>query len=123
MSNSKIFQFNTFSSFVAPSFWHKLAEIKIDVDRLSDARKPINGFYTNSDVTHCLLETDATSFNRFVCIQYIFIFMHHLFAFQNSCKIHCILVISKYVHVYFNVLELLSIKIKSKISNHVINWL
>lgn len=66
MSESKYFQFQPFSSFVSPTFWHKLAEIKIDIDRLSDARKPINGFYSNSDVTHCLLETDGTSFNRFV---------------------------------------------------------
>lgn len=66
MADVKIFQFQPFSSFVSPTFWHKLAEVKIDVDRLSDARRPINASYTNSDVTHCILETDATSFNRFV---------------------------------------------------------
>lgn len=64
MTEPKIFQFNSFSSFVHPSFWHKLAEVKIDVDRLSDARKSINGFFTTSDATHCLLETDGTSFNK-----------------------------------------------------------
>lgn len=64
MANSNIFQFKTLNSFVAPSFWHKLAEIKIDIDRLNEDRKPINGFYTNSDATHCLLETDGTSFNQ-----------------------------------------------------------
>ncbi|XP_031635695.1 ubiquitin-like modifier-activating enzyme ATG7 [Contarinia nasturtii] len=63
MSEPNYFQFQPFSSFVSPTFWHKLAELKIDVDRLNDARKSINAFYTNSDVTHCLLETDATSFN------------------------------------------------------------
>lgn len=69
MTEPKIFQFQPFSSFVSPTFWHKLAELKIDVDRLNDDRKPIFGFYTNSDVTHCLLETDATSFNRFVYLK------------------------------------------------------
>lgn len=64
MAEACIFQFKMFDSFVAPSFWHKLAEKKIDVDRLNDDRKSINGFYTNSDAMHCLLETDATSFNR-----------------------------------------------------------
>lgn len=64
MNDHKVFQFKPFSSFVNQSFWHKLAEIKLDVDRLSDARREINGFYSNSDVTHCLLETDATSFNQ-----------------------------------------------------------
>ncbi|XP_055294846.1 ubiquitin-like modifier-activating enzyme ATG7 [Sitodiplosis mosellana] len=64
MTEAKIFQFQPFSSFVSSTFWHKLAELKIDVDRLNDDRKPINGFYTNSDVIHCSLETDATSFNR-----------------------------------------------------------
>lgn len=67
MAEAKILQFQPFSSFVSPTFWHKLAELKINVDRLNDARKPISGFFTNSDTTHCLLETDATSFNRFVC--------------------------------------------------------
>lgn len=66
MTDVKIFQFQPFSSFVSPTFWHKLAELKIDVDRLSDARREITASYTNSDVTHCLLEADATSFNRFV---------------------------------------------------------
>lgn len=66
MSEQKIFQFQPFTSFVSPTFWHKLAELKIDVDRLNDARKTINAFYSNSDATKCFLETDATSFNRFV---------------------------------------------------------
>lgn len=59
-----IFQFKMLDSFVSPSFWHKLAEIKIDIDRLNDGPRPINGFYINSDAMHSLLETDATSFNR-----------------------------------------------------------
>lgn len=79
MAEPKIFQFQPFSSFVSPSFWHKLAEIKIDVDRLNDARKPINAFYTNSDVTHCLLEADATSFNRYVFL---------ISTNKDCCRLH-----------------------------------
>lgn len=64
MANPNVFQYKSFSSFVHPSFWHKLAELKIDVDRLNDSRKEINGFFTNSDATHCLLEVDCTAFNQ-----------------------------------------------------------
>lgn len=62
--NENIFQYKLFQSFVHPSFWHKLTETKIDVDGLREDRKPINGFYTNNDSTHCLMEIDCTSFNQ-----------------------------------------------------------
>lgn len=59
----QIFQFAPFQSFVSPTFWHKLSEIKIDHDRLSDAPKQIYGFYTNRSAKACLLEVDYSSFN------------------------------------------------------------
>lgn len=64
MANAKILRYMPFQSFVDPSFWHKLSELKIDVDRLDDRRKEINGSYTNSNVLHCLMEVDCTSFNQ-----------------------------------------------------------
>lgn len=38
-----ILKFVPIESFISPTFWHKLAEIKIDVDRLNDAEKRIYG--------------------------------------------------------------------------------
>lgn len=66
----EILQFSPFVSFVNPTFWHKLGELKIDVDRLDDGAKGISGFFSNTDSTgggtsgKCLLEVDYTAFNK-----------------------------------------------------------
>lgn len=63
MSNDgDILQFVPLNSFVSPTFWHKLTEIKLEHDRLSDAPKPISGFYTNRNATSCLMDVDYTAF-------------------------------------------------------------
>lgn len=59
----KILQFVPLNSFVSPTFWHKLTEIKLDHDRLNDEPKVINGFYTNRNATSCLMDLDYTAFN------------------------------------------------------------
>lgn len=59
----EILQFVPFTSFVNPSFWHKLSELKIDVDRLEDVPRKISGFFSNTE-NFCLLEVDYTAFNR-----------------------------------------------------------
>jgi ubiquitin-like modifier-activating enzyme ATG7 len=63
MSDDKIFQYFPFKSHVHPSFWHKLAELKIDVDGLSDKEKNIFGYYTNVNTKNCLMQTDYSAFN------------------------------------------------------------
>ena len=68
MDSNDLFKFYPFNSFVHPSFWHKLAEHKIDIDRLNDKAKNIFGFYTNSNSLQCLLEIDCTAFNTLVLI-------------------------------------------------------
>ncbi|XP_034108121.1 ubiquitin-like modifier-activating enzyme ATG7 isoform X1 [Drosophila albomicans] len=61
--NAKILQFAPFESFVSPTFWHKLAELKLDHDRLSDAKRSIFGHYTNRKASRCLLEVDYSAYN------------------------------------------------------------
>ncbi|KAF8693836.1 hypothetical protein AX14_002252 [Amanita brunnescens Koide BX004] len=39
-------QFAPFSSLVHPAFWHKLADLKVDVLRLSDEPVSVAGSYT-----------------------------------------------------------------------------
>lgn len=63
-SENNIVQFAPLQSFVSPTFWHKLAEIKLDLDRLSVKPKPIFGYYTNRNAKSCLMEVDYTAFNR-----------------------------------------------------------
>lgn len=59
-----ILKFLPFKSFVHGSFWHKLAEMKLDMLCLDDSPKPINGYYTNSNAIGCTLEVDCTAFNQ-----------------------------------------------------------
>ncbi|XP_030558121.1 ubiquitin-like modifier-activating enzyme ATG7 [Drosophila novamexicana] len=63
MSDNKILQFAPFESFVSPTFWHKLAELKLDYDRLSDTKRSIFGHYTNRKASGCLLEVDYSAYN------------------------------------------------------------
>ncbi|KAH8416033.1 hypothetical protein KR222_006922 [Zaprionus bogoriensis] len=65
MSDGKqnILQFAPFKSFVSPTFWHKLAELKLDYDRLSDTERSIFGHYTNRKASACLLEVDYSAYN------------------------------------------------------------
>ncbi|XP_034477661.1 ubiquitin-like modifier-activating enzyme ATG7 isoform X1 [Drosophila innubila] len=61
--NANILQFAPFESFVSPTFWHKLAELKLDYDRLSDAERSVFGHYTNRKASGCLLEVDYSAYN------------------------------------------------------------
>ncbi|XP_053962686.1 ubiquitin-like modifier-activating enzyme ATG7 [Anastrepha ludens] len=61
--NTVLLQYAPLQSFVNHTFWHKLSEIKLNHDRLSDAPKPIYGYYTNFNAKACLLETDYSAFN------------------------------------------------------------
>ncbi|ALC41729.1 Atg7 [Drosophila busckii] len=63
MSNANILQFAPFESFVSPTFWHKLAELKLDYDRLTDTKRKISGHYTNRKASGCLLEVDYAAYN------------------------------------------------------------
>ncbi|XP_065367287.1 uncharacterized protein Atg7 [Calliphora vicina] len=62
-SENNIVQFAPVQSFVSPTFWHKLAEIKLDLDRLSDKPRPVYGYYTNRHAKSCLMEIDYSAFN------------------------------------------------------------
>lgn len=61
--NNEILQFLPLKSFVSASFWHKLAELKIEVLKLSDAPKQVYGFYSNLRSKSHLLEVDYSAFN------------------------------------------------------------
>lgn len=54
-------QYLPFNSVIAPSFWHKLSQTKIDVDRLEEKIREVWGYYTNQG--SCSLFVDVSSFN------------------------------------------------------------
>ncbi|XP_028175472.1 ubiquitin-like modifier-activating enzyme ATG7 [Ostrinia furnacalis] len=63
-TKGEIIQYVPFMSFVHPSFWHTLTEMKIDVDKLSENTRQIFGRFTYRDDLGPVFEVDGTSFNR-----------------------------------------------------------
>lgn len=63
-SNGEIIQYVPFTSFVHPSFWHALTDMKLDVDRLNETTKQIFGRFTYRDDIGTVFEVDGTSFNK-----------------------------------------------------------
>ncbi|XP_059612507.1 ubiquitin-like modifier-activating enzyme ATG7 isoform X2 [Phlebotomus argentipes] len=84
--DSEILQFTPFTSFVHPSFWHKLAENKINVDRLCDSAKKICGFYSNVDATNCLVEVECTAFNQEFSVPKNCFFAHGTLHNKNTIE-------------------------------------
>ncbi|KAB0790475.1 hypothetical protein PPYR_15134 [Photinus pyralis] len=69
-------EYYPFSSTINPSFWHKLTEIKLDVDKLNEHNRPIWGYYSNLNLNKCktsLFEVDSTSFNGHYSNQKVYI--------------------------------------------------
>ncbi|XP_052894963.1 uncharacterized protein LOC128302231 [Anopheles moucheti] len=50
-------------SFIHNDFWHKYAEIKIDIDRLDDSGRPIYGTIALNTAKSAMLEVACSSFN------------------------------------------------------------
>lgn len=64
MSERKVFQYVQIKSIVNPDFWYKLAEIKLDVEKLEEKERKIYGIYTNFNAKNCLIDLDTSSFNK-----------------------------------------------------------
>lgn len=64
MSEQKVFQYVQFKSLVSPDFWYKLAEVKLDDEKLNEDEKEISGSFSNFNTKNCLIELDCTAFNR-----------------------------------------------------------
>ncbi|CAH2049281.1 unnamed protein product, partial [Iphiclides podalirius] len=60
----QVIQYVPFMSFVHPSFWHSLTDIKLNVDKLNENNNQITGRYTYRDDVGTVFEVDCTSFNR-----------------------------------------------------------
>ena len=63
---SSALQFVSFNSQLDTSFWHKLAQNKLDIDKLEEKIHGIWGKFSNSDPPglNSLLELDCTAFNK-----------------------------------------------------------
>ncbi|KAF5281621.1 hypothetical protein FQR65_LT02941 [Abscondita terminalis] len=64
-TEGKLLEYFPFNSSVNPSFWHKLTEIKLDVDKLNETSRQIWGYYTNltNNCAASFFEVDSMSFN------------------------------------------------------------
>ncbi|XP_045538761.1 ubiquitin-like modifier-activating enzyme ATG7 [Papilio machaon] len=60
----KVVQYVPFKSFVHPSFWHSFTDIKLNIDKLEEAKKDIYGRYTYREDVGTVFEVDGTSFNK-----------------------------------------------------------
>ncbi|KAK3930301.1 Ubiquitin-like modifier-activating enzyme ATG7 [Frankliniella fusca] len=64
MTDAATLKFSPFASHVDPSFWHKLSQIKLDVDKLDENIRPIWGSYTNVNTSSVpALNVDCTAYN------------------------------------------------------------
>ncbi|XP_055630041.1 uncharacterized protein LOC129770892 isoform X2 [Toxorhynchites rutilus septentrionalis] len=50
-------------SFVHSDFWYKLADIKLNIDKLNDSPKTLYAFINKSEKSRLLIEIDCTAFN------------------------------------------------------------
>lgn len=67
MSTPNILEYVPLVSFINPSFWSKLTELKLDFDGLNETEHPIWGYFSNfrtgSSHVDSIMEVDSTSFN------------------------------------------------------------
>lgn len=64
MTDDSALKYSPFSSYVDPSFWHKLSQIKLDIDKLDEKVRPVWGSYTNVNTVGLpSLHVDCTSYN------------------------------------------------------------
>lgn len=68
----EIIQYVPFISFVHPSFWHALTDMKINVDKLNETTKQIYGRFTYRDDIGPAFEVDGTSFNKIPESEYLY---------------------------------------------------
>lgn len=63
---SDTLKFAPFSSCIDPSFWHRITQLKLDVDRLNENAHQIWGYYSNKkpEGLNGLLSVDCSSFNK-----------------------------------------------------------
>ncbi|XP_050304450.1 ubiquitin-like modifier-activating enzyme ATG7 [Anthonomus grandis grandis] len=64
------------SSSVNPSFWSKLTELKLNVDKLDETERDVWGYFSllrNKNVSQPMLEVDSTSFNESFTSQNMYI--------------------------------------------------
>lgn len=59
----EIIQYVPFKSFVHPSFWYTLTEMKLDIDKLNESTKQLFGRFTYRNDIGSVFEVDGTSFN------------------------------------------------------------
>lgn len=116
--NKNLLMFLPLKSFVHGSFWHKLAELKLDIDCLNDSPKPINAYYTNSNAIGCTMEIDCTSFNQYASS--IKLFLVCCTNNLNNIKLF-FKDIQPPIDSTFEAPEYCTIKIRSKISKNAIN--
>lgn len=64
MGDKTLLEYIPFTSSINPSFWSKLTEIKLDVDKLEENQRKIWGYVSMvGSQAQMLLEVDSTSFN------------------------------------------------------------
>ncbi|CRK92981.1 CLUMA_CG006505, isoform A [Clunio marinus] len=60
---NKVFQYVQLKSVVSPDFWYKLAETKLNIEKLNENSKNIFGSFTNFNSQNCVVNLDCTAFN------------------------------------------------------------
>ncbi|XP_050433414.1 ubiquitin-like modifier-activating enzyme ATG7 [Adelges cooleyi] len=62
LENKKNVRFQSLFSCLDPSFWYKVTQLKLEVDKLSEVSRPLIGFYSSKSAP--FISLDCSSFNQ-----------------------------------------------------------
>lgn len=86
--SSNILQYSPFNSSVDPSFWHKLSQVKLDIDKLEEKVRSVWGYYSNAipPGLTSFLHVDCSAYNTDCEVQKPLLAAHGILLNKNTLE-------------------------------------